>query len=66
MSAAMDAICDDQGRPMCRLHGIRMLDPAIFQSLSLASADSTNTEVNCGSISRFGLYTPPSQVSAPA
>jgi len=56
----MDAICDDQGRPVCRLHGLRMLDPAIFQSLPLASADSTNAAVNGGSISRFGMYTPPS------
>ncbi|QZP24178.1 hypothetical protein [Pseudomonas mosselii] len=60
MGAAMDAICDDQGRPQCRLHGLRMLDPAIFQSLPLASADSTNAAVNGGSISRFGMYTPPS------
>jgi len=60
MGAAMDAICDDQGRPLCRLHGLRMLDPAIFQGLPLASADSTNAAVNGGSISRFGMYTPPS------
>ena len=59
MGAAMDAICDDHGRPMCRLHGLRMLDPAIFQLLPLASADSTNAAVNGGSISRFGMYAPP-------
>lgn len=59
MAAAMDAICDDQGRPTCRLHGLRMLDPAIFQHLPLASADSTNAAVNGGSISRFGMYAPP-------
>lgn len=55
----MDAICDDQGRPACRLHGLRMLDPAIFQHLPFASADSTNAAVNGGSISRFGMYAPP-------
>lgn len=59
MGAAMDAICDDQGRPVCRLHGLRMLDPTIFQHLPFASADSTNAAVNGGSISRFGMYAPP-------
>ncbi|MBA1218170.1 hypothetical protein EGJ51_18000 [Pseudomonas fulva] len=60
MGAAMDAICDEHGRPQCRLHGLRMLDPAIFQQLPLASADSTNAAVNGGSVSRFGMYIPPS------
>jgi len=60
MGSAMDAVCDDLGRPICRLHGLRMLDPAIFQHLPLASDDSTNAAVNGGSISRFGMYTPPS------
>lgn len=59
ISAAMDAICDEQGRPSCRLHGLRMLDPAIFSRLPFASADSTNAAVNGGSVSRFGMYTPP-------
>ncbi|WP_241088666.1 hypothetical protein [Pseudomonas viridiflava] len=36
-----------------------MLDPAIFQHLPFASADSTNAAVNGGSISRFGMYIPP-------
>lgn len=59
MGTAMAAVCDDQGRPVCRLHGLRMLDPAIFQHLPFASADSTNAAVNGGSISRFGMYAPP-------
>lgn len=58
-SAAMNAICDEFGRPRCRLHGLRMLNPKIFQLLPLASADSTNATVNGGSISRFGMYAPP-------
>lgn len=58
MAEAMRVICDDQGRPMCKLHGLRMLDPAIFSHLPLASADSTNAAVNCGSLSRFGMYPP--------
>lgn len=56
---AMNAICDDQGRPACRLHGLRMLDPAIFSRLPFASADSTNAAVNGGSVGRFGMYVPP-------
>ena len=59
MADAMDAICDEHGRPLCRLHGLRMLNPDIFTRLPLASADSTNAAVNCGSVSRFGMYTPP-------
>lgn len=59
ISEAMDAICDELGMPSARLHGLRMLDPEIFTRLPLASADSTNAAVNCGSLSRFGSYVPP-------
>lgn len=59
MTAAMNALCDKHGRPPCRLHGLRMLDPAVFSKLPLASADSTNAAVNSGSLDRFGIYTPP-------
>lgn len=54
---AMGAICVN-GMPVCRLHGLRMLDPQIFSRLPLASADSTNAAVNSGSVTRFGIYTP--------
>lgn len=59
MNEAMRSICDDQGKPMCKLHGLRMLDPQVFQHLPLSSADSTNAAVNSGSLSRFGMYLPP-------
>lgn len=59
MNEAMVAICDEHGRPPCRLHGLRMLDPRIFGQLPLTSADSTNAAVNAGSIDRFGMYVPP-------
>ena len=59
MSEAMDAICDEHGRPAARLHGLRMLDPEVFTRLPLASADSTNAAVNCGALSRFGMYPAP-------
>ena len=54
----MSIICNDNGQPRCKLHGLRMLDPAIFTLLPLSSADSTNAAVNCGSLSRFGMYLP--------
>jgi hypothetical protein len=47
MSEMMEAICDD-GRPRCRLHGLRMLDWRVFTKLPLASADSANVAINCG------------------
>lgn len=59
MAEAMKVACDSSGRPRCRLHGLRMLDPAIFTDLPLASADSTNAAVNGGSVSRFGMYPAP-------
>jgi len=61
MGGAMRTICDQRGRPNLgsRLHGLRMLDPAIFTRLPLASADSTNAAVNAGSVSRFGSYPAP-------
>jgi hypothetical protein len=58
ITKAMHAICVD-GRPICKLHGLRMLDPEVFTKLPLSSADSTNAAVNSGSLSRFGMYLPP-------
>jgi len=58
MSEVMQVVCDQNGRPRCRVHGLRMLSPDVFQHLPLYSADSTNAGVNAGSISRFGIYTP--------
>lgn len=61
IAEAMDIICDDHGRPKTKLHGLRMLDPEVFQYLPLSSADSTNAVVNGGSKGRFGMYKPPSK-----
>lgn len=47
MAEAMDTVCDD-GKPRCKLHGLRMLDPTIFSHFPFASADSTNVARNCG------------------
>lgn len=59
MREAMDVVCDLEGRPLTKLHGLRMLDPAIFSALPLASADSTNAVRNSSLIRRFGMYSPP-------
>lgn len=59
MSQAMAVICDNHGRPRSKLHGLRMLDPAIFRHLPLASADSTNAVRNANQILRFGNYPSP-------
>jgi hypothetical protein len=48
MAAAMDILCDDEGRPRTKIHGLRMLDPGVFSKLPLASADSTNVARNVG------------------
>ena len=59
MTEVMKVCCDDQGRPRCKLHGLRMLDPKIFQYLPLASADSTNEALHANDIKRFGMYPAP-------
>lgn len=45
IAAAMEVACVD-GRPRVKLHGLRMLNPAIFSRIPLASADSTNAVQN--------------------
>jgi hypothetical protein len=59
MAAVMDAICDNEGRPLCKLHGLRMLNPAIFTRLPMYSADSTNAGRNGGNTDKWrGPYSP--------
>lgn len=59
MAEVMDVCCDAEGRPKCKLHGLRMLDPDIFSRLPLAGADSTNAGRNNNQMRRFGMYPPP-------
>jgi hypothetical protein len=40
ISEIMSLLCDDAGHPDAKLHGLRMLAPAILEQLPLASADS--------------------------
>lgn len=62
MAQAMDVICDGQGRPRARIHGLRMLDRKIFTRFPLASADSTNIGQNINIDSAWkGTYTPSSK-----
>ena len=55
----MNAICDEDGLPITKLHGLRMLNPEVFSRLPLASADSTNIAKNVGIDSAWrGTYQP--------
>lgn len=58
IAEVMDVICDEHGRPKCKLHGLRMLNRKILKRLPLASADSTNAVRNANLIQRFGQYAP--------
>lgn len=62
MAQAMNAICDKSGLPVCKLHGLRMLNPEVFGRLPFSSADSTNIAQNIGIDSAWkGTYTPPNK-----
>ena len=59
---AMSTICDSEGIPSCKLHGLRMLNPKVFSRLPFSSADSTNIARNVGIDSNWrGTYTPPNR-----
>lgn len=53
MSEAMDVLCDEDGSPKVKIHGLRMLDPGVFSKLPFASADSTNVARNVGMDGRW-------------
>lgn len=59
MAEAMAVCCDSDGRPLTKLHGLRMLSPTVFSHLPLASADSTNVAQNIGLDKRWGGPYPP-------
>lgn len=59
MTEALAVVCDPDGFPRVRLHGLRMLDPAIVRHVPFASADSTNLARNIGLNSAWrGTYQP--------
>lgn len=62
IAEAMRAVCDRNGNPVCKLHGLRMLNPDVFTRLPFSSADSTNIAQNVGIDSAWrGTYTPPNK-----
>lgn len=64
MAEAMKVFCDSHGKPRVKLHGLRMLDPAVFTKFPFSSVDSTNVARNIGLDSRWnGTYTPPNKTT---
>lgn len=63
ISQAMRVVCNEQGQPLVKLHGLRMLNPAVFTKLPFASADSTNIGRNVGIDKNWakGHYLPPTK-----
>lgn len=58
----MRVICDEEGYPRVKLHGLRMLDPVIFSHVPFASADSCNVARNIGIDGKWdGPYSPTSK-----
>lgn len=48
MNEAIDFVTDDNGFPLAKLHGLRMLNWRVFSKLPLSSADSCNVGINSG------------------
>lgn len=62
LGEALPAICDDDGIPIVKLHGLRMLRPEIVTRVPLSSADSTNIARNVGYDRQWaGPYEPASK-----
>lgn len=59
MVSLMNLICDKDGYPPCKLHGLRMLDPEIFKYLPLHSADSSNAAINGSRLQKVRQYPVP-------
>ncbi len=64
MSEMMQNICDKNGFPKTKLHGMRMLNPGVFSKLPLSSADSCNVARNIGIDKHWsGSYLPASKAT---
>lgn len=62
MARAMQVVCDDDGCPLVKLHGLRMLDAGVFSKLPFASADSTHIGRSIGMDNGWrGTYLPPTK-----
>ena len=61
MTWAFSQICDKNHQPVCKVHMLRGLNPAVFTRYPFASADSTNAGRNCNIEKAWkGTYAPPS------
>lgn len=58
MDEAMQVLCDEEGRPLVKIHGLRMMNPDVFKFYPFASVDSTNVARN-HSRTRRGLQVTP-------
>ena len=56
MADFMDVVTDADGNLPCKVHGLRMLDPKLFQYLPLHSGDSTNAAVNGHLCMKKGIH----------
>ncbi len=56
MQQVMETVCNADGRPVVKLHGLRMLRPAICKYLPLASADSAGVSRGVGTTNWGGCY----------
>lgn len=58
ISEGMEAVCIE-GQPICKLHGLRQMDPSVFSVVPYSSVDSTNVARNIGIDSAWtGSYIP--------
>lgn len=48
MALAMEKACDANGRPLCRLWGLRQMDPTIFSHVPYSFVDSASIARNSG------------------
>lgn len=56
---ALAHVVDENGYPVAKLHGLRMLNGKIFSQVPLSSADSTNIAQNIGKDKNWrGTYQP--------
>jgi hypothetical protein len=62
MAQAMCVLCDANGFPRVKIHGLRMLNPKVFTRYPLSSADSTNIGRNINLDTAWrGTYLPPTK-----
>lgn len=61
MRDAMEVLCDENGRPRSKIHGLRMAAPEYTSRYPFASVDSTNVAQNASLLPRFGMYAAPNR-----